>query len=99
MVYYIDGIGDMVSCITYIEEWLINMFLFFVSEEYEIATTTASTDDADTKENVWIVLEGRKGRSKELMMENKKKKFLRYGGFWSTGTELLPEDASCLLLV
>ena len=57
------------------------MFLFFVSEEYEIATTTASTDDADTKENVWIVLEGRKGRSKELMMENKKKKFLRYGGF------------------
>ncbi|XP_031425771.2 lipoxygenase homology domain-containing protein 1 [Clupea harengus] len=45
--------------------------------KYEIATTTASTDDADTKENVWIVLEGRKGRSKELMMENKKKKFLR----------------------
>ncbi|XP_063051831.1 lipoxygenase homology domain-containing protein 1 [Engraulis encrasicolus] len=45
--------------------------------KYIIATTTASSDDADTKENVWIILEGRKGRSKELMMENKKKKFQR----------------------
>ncbi|KAL2092881.1 hypothetical protein ACEWY4_012679 [Coilia grayii] len=45
--------------------------------KYIITTTTASTDDADTKENVWIILEGKKGRSKELMMENKKKKFQR----------------------
>ncbi|XP_028851636.1 lipoxygenase homology domain-containing protein 1 isoform X2 [Denticeps clupeoides] len=45
--------------------------------KYEIAITTASTEDADTKENTWIVLEGKKGRSKELVMENKKKKFLR----------------------
>uniref|UniRef100_A0A3Q0R7C3 Lipoxygenase homology PLAT domains 1 n=1 Tax=Amphilophus citrinellus TaxID=61819 RepID=A0A3Q0R7C3_AMPCI len=44
--------------------------------EYEIATTTANTDDASTTENVWIVLEGRKARSKEFVMENKKKKFL-----------------------
>uniref|UniRef100_A0A674DFU0 Lipoxygenase homology PLAT domains 1 n=1 Tax=Salmo trutta TaxID=8032 RepID=A0A674DFU0_SALTR len=47
--------------------------------KYEIITTTADTDDAETKENVWIALEGRKGRSKEFMMENssKKKRFLR----------------------
>uniref|UniRef100_A0A3Q3WIH2 PLAT domain-containing protein n=1 Tax=Mola mola TaxID=94237 RepID=A0A3Q3WIH2_MOLML len=43
---------------------------------YEIATTTANTDDASTTENVWIVLEGRKARSKEFVLENKKKKFL-----------------------
>uniref|UniRef100_A0A3Q2PVY7 Lipoxygenase homology PLAT domains 1 n=1 Tax=Fundulus heteroclitus TaxID=8078 RepID=A0A3Q2PVY7_FUNHE len=44
--------------------------------EYEIATTTANTDDASTSENAWIVLEGRKARSKEFVLENKKKKFL-----------------------
>ncbi|KAF3695639.1 Lipoxygenase -like proteiny domain-containing protein 1 [Channa argus] len=43
---------------------------------YEIATTTANTDDASTTENAWIVLEGRKARSKEFVLENKKKKFL-----------------------
>ncbi|XP_035234693.1 lipoxygenase homology domain-containing protein 1 isoform X2 [Anguilla anguilla] len=47
--------------------------------KYEIATTTTDATDAETKENVWIVLEGRKGRSKEFVMENssKKKKFQR----------------------
>ncbi|XP_023678721.2 lipoxygenase homology domain-containing protein 1 isoform X1 [Paramormyrops kingsleyae] len=47
--------------------------------KYEILVTTADKDDAETKENVWIVLEGRKGRSKELLLENssKKKRFLR----------------------
>ncbi|XP_077943299.1 lipoxygenase homology domain-containing protein 1 [Gasterosteus aculeatus] len=45
--------------------------------KYEIATTTANTDDASTTENAWIVLEGRKARSKEFVLENKKKKFLR----------------------
>ncbi|KAI3372735.1 hypothetical protein L3Q82_023197 [Scortum barcoo] len=44
--------------------------------KYEIATTTANTDDASTTENVWIILEGRKARSKEFVLENKKKKFL-----------------------
>ncbi|XP_068166911.1 lipoxygenase homology domain-containing protein 1 [Antennarius striatus] len=44
--------------------------------KYEIATTTANTEDASTTENVWIVLEGRKARSKEFVLENKKKKFL-----------------------
>ncbi|TNN59103.1 Lipoxygenase y domain-containing protein 1 [Liparis tanakae] len=44
--------------------------------KYEIATTTASTDGASTTENAWIVLEGRKARSKEFVLENKKKKFL-----------------------
>ncbi|CAL8345253.1 unnamed protein product [Lota lota] len=44
--------------------------------KYEIATTTATTDHADTTENTWIVLEGKKARSKEFVMENKKKKFL-----------------------
>uniref|UniRef100_A0A8D3BN03 Lipoxygenase homology domains 1b n=1 Tax=Scophthalmus maximus TaxID=52904 RepID=A0A8D3BN03_SCOMX len=44
--------------------------------KYEIATTTANTDDASTTENAWIALEGRKARSKEFVLENKKKKFL-----------------------
>uniref|UniRef100_A0A1A8LWQ9 Lipoxygenase homology domains 1b n=1 Tax=Nothobranchius pienaari TaxID=704102 RepID=A0A1A8LWQ9_9TELE len=44
--------------------------------KYEIATTTANTDNASTAENAWIVLEGRKARSKEFVLENKKKKFL-----------------------
>ncbi|KAM7392648.1 hypothetical protein PAMA_007662 [Pampus argenteus] len=45
--------------------------------KYEICITTGDT--AETKENGWIVLEGRKGRSKEFVMENssKKKRFLR----------------------
>lgn len=50
---------------------------FCIAIEYEIATTTANTDDASTTENVWIVLEGRKARSKEFVLENKKKKFLQ----------------------
>ncbi|KAI7798290.1 putative lipoxygenase homology domain-containing protein 1-like [Triplophysa rosa] len=46
--------------------------------KYEIETATANSEDAETKENAWIVLEGKKGRSKEFMMENpKKKRFLR----------------------
>ncbi|XP_016364977.1 lipoxygenase homology domain-containing protein 1-like [Sinocyclocheilus rhinocerous] len=47
--------------------------------KYEILVTTADADDAETKENAWIVLEGKKGRSKEFMMENstKKKRFLQ----------------------
>ncbi|XP_028314075.1 lipoxygenase homology domain-containing protein 1 isoform X3 [Gouania willdenowi] len=44
--------------------------------KYDIAITTANTDNASTSENVWIVLEGRKARSKEFLLENKKKKFL-----------------------
>uniref|UniRef100_A0A3B3ZLB7 PLAT domain-containing protein n=1 Tax=Periophthalmus magnuspinnatus TaxID=409849 RepID=A0A3B3ZLB7_9GOBI len=45
---------------------------------YEICVTTGDTDEGETKENAWIVLEGRKGRSKEFVMENssKKKRFL-----------------------
>ncbi|XP_054628770.1 lipoxygenase homology domain-containing protein 1 isoform X1 [Dunckerocampus dactyliophorus] len=43
--------------------------------KYEIAITTANTEDASTKENVWLVLEGRKARSKEFVLENKKNKF------------------------
>uniref|UniRef100_A0A3B4DKH5 PLAT domain-containing protein n=1 Tax=Pygocentrus nattereri TaxID=42514 RepID=A0A3B4DKH5_PYGNA len=47
--------------------------------KYEIDITTANSEDAETKENVWIVLEGKRARSKEFMMENssKKKRFLR----------------------
>ncbi|KAK7934244.1 hypothetical protein WMY93_005140 [Mugilogobius chulae] len=44
--------------------------------KYEIATITANTDDASTTENAFVVLEGRKARSKEFVLENKKKKFL-----------------------
>ncbi|XP_023264384.1 lipoxygenase homology domain-containing protein 1 [Seriola lalandi dorsalis] len=47
--------------------------------KYEICVTTGDTSEAETKENAWIVLEGKKGRSKEFVMENssKKKRFLR----------------------
>uniref|UniRef100_A0A665W322 Lipoxygenase homology domains 1a n=1 Tax=Echeneis naucrates TaxID=173247 RepID=A0A665W322_ECHNA len=47
--------------------------------KYEICVTTADMAEAETKENAWIVLEGKKGRSKEFVMENssKKKRFLR----------------------
>ncbi|XP_045923575.1 lipoxygenase homology domain-containing protein 1-like [Micropterus dolomieu] len=47
--------------------------------KYEICITTGDTAEAETKENAWIVLEGKKGRSKEFVMENssKKKRFLR----------------------
>ncbi|XP_062409544.1 lipoxygenase homology domain-containing protein 1-like [Sardina pilchardus] len=47
--------------------------------KYEIVTVTADTDEGETRENVWMILEGRKGRSKELVLENsgKKKRFLR----------------------
>ncbi|XP_063067192.1 lipoxygenase homology domain-containing protein 1-like [Engraulis encrasicolus] len=46
--------------------------------KYEIVTVTADDDDAETKENVTIILEGRKGRSKVLDLENsgKKRRFL-----------------------
>ncbi|KAE8636810.1 hypothetical protein XENTR_v10003144 [Xenopus tropicalis] len=46
---------------------------------YEIVTVTSDRDDAETKDNVWIVLEGKKGRSKEFLMENtsKKRRFAR----------------------
>lgn len=51
----------------------------FALKEYEICVTTGDKDEAETKENAWIVLEGKKGRSKEFVMENssKKKRFLR----------------------
>ncbi|KAG7499250.1 lipoxygenase-likey domain-containing protein 1 isoform X1 [Solea senegalensis] len=47
--------------------------------KYEICVKTGDTAEAETKENAWIVLEGKKGRSKEFVMENssKKKRFLR----------------------
>ncbi|XP_061603543.1 lipoxygenase homology domain-containing protein 1 [Phyllopteryx taeniolatus] len=47
--------------------------------KYEMCVTTGDTAEAETKDNAWIVLEGRKGRSKEFLMENssKKRRFLR----------------------
>ncbi|XP_072269601.1 lipoxygenase homology domain-containing protein 1 [Pyxicephalus adspersus] len=46
---------------------------------YEIVTVTSDRDDAETKDNIWIVLEGKKGRSKEFLLENnsKKRRFAR----------------------
>ncbi|KAM6289832.1 lipoxygenase homology domain-containing protein 1 [Aegotheles albertisi] len=46
---------------------------------YEIVTVTSDREDAETKENIWIILEGKLGRSKEFLMENssKKKRFER----------------------
>uniref|UniRef100_A0A8C0FBZ6 Lipoxygenase homology domains 1 n=1 Tax=Bubo bubo TaxID=30461 RepID=A0A8C0FBZ6_BUBBB len=41
---------------------------------YEIATVTSDREDAETKENIWIILEGKLGRSKEFLMENSSKK-------------------------
>lgn len=54
------------------------MFIFTL--EYIIDITTANYEGAGTKENVCIVLEGKRARSKEFMMENssKKKRFVWY---------------------
>ncbi|XP_029436484.1 lipoxygenase homology domain-containing protein 1 [Rhinatrema bivittatum] len=41
---------------------------------YEIMTVTSDRDNAETKENIWIILEGKKARSKELLLENSSKK-------------------------
>uniref|UniRef100_A0A8C3XGD8 Lipoxygenase homology domains 1 n=1 Tax=Cyanoderma ruficeps TaxID=181631 RepID=A0A8C3XGD8_9PASS len=41
---------------------------------YEIVTVTSDREDADTKENIWVILEGKMGRSKEFLMENSSKK-------------------------
>uniref|UniRef100_A0A8B9ZLP9 Lipoxygenase homology domains 1 n=2 Tax=Anas TaxID=8835 RepID=A0A8B9ZLP9_ANAPL len=41
---------------------------------YEIVTVTSDREDAETKENIWIILEGKLGRSKEFLMENSSKK-------------------------
>lgn len=48
--------------------------------EYSIDITTANYEGAGTKESVCIVLEGKRARSKEFMMENssKKKRFVWY---------------------
>lgn len=55
----------------------VTLFWALSLKEYEICVTTGDTDE--TKENAWIILEGKKCRSKELVMENssKKKRFLR----------------------
>ncbi|XP_068609216.1 lipoxygenase homology domain-containing protein 1 [Brachionichthys hirsutus] len=47
--------------------------------KYEICVTTGDEAEGETRENVWIILEGRRGRSKELAMENssKRRRFLR----------------------
>ncbi|MCJ8735061.1 hypothetical protein PDJAM_G00242560 [Pangasius djambal] len=42
--------------------------------KYDIDITTANYEGAGTKENVCIVLEGKRARSKEFMMENSSKK-------------------------
>uniref|UniRef100_A0A3Q2GRI5 Lipoxygenase homology PLAT domains 1a n=1 Tax=Cyprinodon variegatus TaxID=28743 RepID=A0A3Q2GRI5_CYPVA len=53
-----------------------NDYLDLNEKTYEICVTTG--DAEETKENAWIVLEGKKCRSKEFVMENssKKKRFL-----------------------
>ncbi|XP_061492303.1 lipoxygenase homology domain-containing protein 1 [Rhineura floridana] len=46
---------------------------------YEILTVTSDRDNAETKENVAVIFEGKMGRSKEFLLENssKKRRFLR----------------------
>uniref|UniRef100_A0A3Q3AH36 Lipoxygenase homology PLAT domains 1a n=1 Tax=Kryptolebias marmoratus TaxID=37003 RepID=A0A3Q3AH36_KRYMA len=55
-----------------------NDYLDLSEKTYEICVTTGDSDEGETKENAWIVLEGKKARSKEFVMENssKKKRFL-----------------------
>uniref|UniRef100_U3K2M7 Lipoxygenase homology PLAT domains 1 n=1 Tax=Ficedula albicollis TaxID=59894 RepID=U3K2M7_FICAL len=42
--------------------------------ELKERTGESGVEDADTKENIWIILEGKMGRSKEFLMENSSKK-------------------------
>ncbi|XP_053154165.1 lipoxygenase homology domain-containing protein 1-like isoform X2 [Hemicordylus capensis] len=46
---------------------------------YEVMAITSDREDAETKDNISIILEGKKGRSKEFLLENssKTKRFLR----------------------
>ncbi|XP_025021880.1 lipoxygenase homology domain-containing protein 1 [Python bivittatus] len=46
---------------------------------YEILTITSNKEDAETKENISIIFEGKRGRSKEFLLENssRKRRFLR----------------------
>ncbi|XP_058024091.1 lipoxygenase homology domain-containing protein 1 [Ahaetulla prasina] len=46
---------------------------------YEILTITSNKEDSETKENISIIFEGKRGRSKEFLLENssKKRRFLR----------------------
>ncbi|XP_068279481.1 lipoxygenase homology domain-containing protein 1 [Nyctibius grandis] len=41
---------------------------------YEIVTVTSDREDAENEGNIWIILEGKLGRSKEFLMENSSKK-------------------------
>ncbi|KAM6364399.1 LOW QUALITY PROTEIN: lipoxygenase homology domain-containing protein 1 [Pluvialis apricaria] len=41
---------------------------------YEIVTVTSDREDAETKENIWIILEGKMGHLKEFLMKNSSKK-------------------------
>ncbi|KAH0627806.1 hypothetical protein JD844_008220 [Phrynosoma platyrhinos] len=49
------------------------------NKAYEILTITSDRENAETKENVFVIFEGKKGRSKEFLLENssKKRRFLR----------------------
>ncbi|XP_078473113.1 lipoxygenase homology domain-containing protein 1 [Lampetra planeri] len=40
---------------------------------FEITVVTGDSEGADTKENVWLVLEGKKKRSEEFLLENSSK--------------------------
>ena len=72
------GLFNLENCETVEHQHFYSTLRLLCPTEYVIATTTANTDDADTKENVWMILEGKKARSKELVLENasKKKRFL-----------------------
>ncbi len=74
----INGAFEDTSILGQLAQFILTVRVFSLTE-YEICITTGDTDEAETKENAWIVLEGRKGRSKEFVMENssKKKRFLR----------------------
>uniref|UniRef100_F7CL93 Lipoxygenase homology PLAT domains 1 n=1 Tax=Ornithorhynchus anatinus TaxID=9258 RepID=F7CL93_ORNAN len=51
---------------------------------YEIAIETSNAPDADTRENVWLILEGKKDRSKEFLIENHSRMGSSTGGTTDT---------------
>lgn len=77
MLYILSG-NDADAVGRKLRQPTVKAFVFSL-KEYEICVTTGDAAEAETKENAWIILEGKKGRSKEFVMENssKKKRFLR----------------------
>ncbi|KAG8131288.1 hypothetical protein E2320_017864, partial [Naja naja] len=57
----------------------LNLVFSLNFQAYEILTITSNKEDAETKENISLIFEGKRGRSKEFLLENssRKRRFLR----------------------